>query len=147
MATWISREAFCEKYEINRNTLDVCVHTGVIPDKHITRKLINEEYILKIQNFKRKMQLKNQELYYLLMEYFNAVEIAKQCSIKDITLDSMSDYLRDGLFRLDDSTLLNTRVSKRAIYAYRYWWKIERRLRRRGASISKILDMRMEKYV
>jgi hypothetical protein len=140
---WISRVHFCEKYEINRNRLDVFVHNGRIPDVHTTKKDINEDYLLKIQDFKRKVQFRNQELYYLLSEHFKNIEISRVCVNGGLTSESISDYLRYNVFMVEECNILNTRISRTALACYRYWWKIERRLRRRGASIAKILDNRM----
>jgi len=143
MVQWISRDELAEKYDLNRGAIDVFVHKKILPAKHVKNNMINETYLLKVREFKRKMQLRNQDLYYLICEHFSTYQLAKACHIGYVELDSLIRYFRDTLFRIDNTTILDIRISKRALVAYRYWWKIERRLRRRGASIAKILDNRM----
>ena len=143
MANWISRDELAQKYDLNRSAIDVFVHKKILPAKHIKNNMINETYLIRVKEFKRKMQLRNQDLYYLICEHFSADELGKACHIGYVELNSLIKYFRDALFRIDNSTILDIRISKRALIAYRYWWKIERRLRRRGASIAKILDKRM----
>jgi hypothetical protein len=145
----ISIDTFCYKYDISYQSMMSMRSQNKYPE-YIFHKVgrhlyVDESYFLKRWEFIRKVNLRNQDLYHLLAEHFSEAEMAR--AIKEYTkvksaLTSISAHLREDTFMLGDGTN-QTIISPIKWAVYRYASAIERRLKRRGASIEKILDRRM----
>lgn len=138
---WIKRTTFQELFDVSCSMLNAAVHNGAVPKKHITRNYINESYFVTKLEKIRRMKMANQDLYYLISQHFTNRELVEVVFGKQIS--SAEVYISNDLFMYDDRSIIDLRFPKNGVKLYRYWWKIERRLRRKGASISKILDNRM----
>jgi hypothetical protein len=145
-------EILSEKYNLNLASIKTLKHRGSLsPDAfHRSRGSIyaKEEYFVRRINFFYECIELSQKVTYLLEEHFSQSEIAREIlrhnniEITHAKTVSMSAMLREGLFtRYFGVELL--KVNKLIWYTARYAWAIERRLKRRGTSIDKILDRRM----
>lgn len=139
-----------EQYGLSKNVLKVL--KGTKPElAHIFKGAypvcVDINFFIRRHEFKTTMCLKAQELVYFLEEYFSRTEIGK--TIADLYGGPYIPIVRSmekDIWLLDAFTT-DTRVSGVIYKIYRYWWAIERRLRRQGTSISKILDNRMLKEI
>jgi len=139
---------FCIKYGVSENIISVGLSTGRFP-RSITYKptkqatWIDERFFLKRIKFKIFVINSNHDLYYLLSEYFSDAAIGKV--VRESyggSAQGWSTYFSKRLF-CPSELKLDIRVSKTDWRFFKYWWVIERRLRRRGTNITKILDRRM----
>lgn len=145
---FITYEAAEEQYGFSTNALNVM--KSVKPElAHIFKgtkpACVDINYFIRRYEFKIAMCLKAQELVYFLEEYFSLTEIGK--AIANLyggnNLSIVRAMEKDIWLPVEFTTY--TRGSEVIYKIYRYWWAIERRLRRRGTSISEILDNRMSK--
>ena len=105
--------------------------------------LVDENYFLRINSFKLKIKFYAQDLYFLLSEHFTDSEIAREMARQfGGSYEKYIQYINNTLFSSCDQTILATKIPLGDLRMYRYWWKIERRLKRRGATICKMLDKR-----
>jgi len=140
---------FCEAYDISYQSLLSMKCQNKYPE-HIFSKsgqyiYVDEAYFVRRWEFSIKVKLSNQDLYALLSLYFPIIEIAR--AIKSYTKISstereISTHLREDTFMVGEG-LNKTRISSIKWAIFRYWWAIERRLKRKGTSIAKILDRRI----
>ncbi len=141
---------FAELHETSKNNIHTQKSIGRIPDEAFVLKgkralAINTRYFYRRWDFIRKVTNCNHDLYYLLVEYFPVQEIAETISKKyGGSHNSIAQYLNVDMFTKPEAKL-KTILPKNAWYIYKYFRAIERRLKRRGASIEKILDKRMMK--
>ena len=142
---------FAELYETSENNIHAQKSNGRIPTEAFVLNgkravAINARYFYRRWDFIRKVTNSNHDLYYLLVEYFPVQEIAETISKKyGGSHNSIAQYLNVDMFTKPDAKLKTT-LPKNAWYIYKYYRAIERRLKRRGASIAKILDKRILKY-
>ena len=151
---WVTVKAFCQNHNLSKESVETNKSTGRFP-KEIFKKekgaltLIDENWYIRRKEFALKAKMATHDLYYLLEEHFNSSDIAKEICRqigKDIDYRSLVVYFKQGMFYGDTDTITDINLSRNRVAMYRYWWKIERRLRRRGTSIEKILDKRAIKY-
>lgn len=144
---WISFADFENKYDLKEDSLHAF---RAVTKKHkiAFRKKgkinqVDECYFLRRYEFKKKVHFCAQDVYYLISEHFSDADIASFLS-KTFggTQGSYQAYFNSNLFSASIGTILSIEVPKRNFKLFRLWWQIERRIRRRGASIAKILDRR-----
>ncbi len=144
---WISFADFEHKYDLKEDSLHAFramnkKHTIAFRKKGKSNQ-VDEVYFLRRHEFKKKVQLRAQDVYYLISEHFSDADIARFLSETfGGTYSSYQVYLSSNLFSASIGTILSIEVPKRNLKLFRFWWQIERRIRRRGASIAKILDRR-----
>lgn len=136
-----------ENYGINSDSLAAMKSNKIHPEWVFKRDgkiaYVDINYFKKRVAFRDKIQKKAQDLCLLLEEHFSTLEMARVIERhSDVSKSTIAQYFNDDLFRTNES-LTNVGISKVIFAMYRYWWKVERRLKRRGASIEKILDKRM----
>ena len=144
---WISFQEFENKYNLIENSLNVFKatkkqHAIAFRGKRKSSQ-VDEYYFLRRHLFKQKVHFCAQDVYYLVSEHFSDADIARFLqNTFGGTYDGFRSYLNLSLFNSNTDTILAICPSKNHLKLFKYWWQIERRLRRRGASISKILDKR-----
>ena len=137
-----------EQYGLSKNALKVLKSTK--PElAHIFKGAypvyVDINFFIRRHEFKTTMCLRAQELAYLLEGYFSQTEIGKTiANLYGGYYKTIVSCMEKDIWLLDALTT-DTRVSGVIYKIYRYWWAIERRFRRQGTSISKILDNRMLK--
>jgi hypothetical protein len=110
---------------------------------------VDKTYFDRRLKFRKAVTDFGQDVCYLLEEHFSLSEISRTLLSNngerrtEAKINSMSMYLSGDLFAREESSVFVTDIPKRLEMLAKYGWKIERRLRRRGTSISKILDRRM----
>jgi len=142
---------FSRKYDITPNTISVQKSMGYISPSafytigNTSILQVHESYFTRRWAFIKKVKYDNQALYYLLEEHFAVSHISKELvRMFGGSAGSYTEYFKKVLFSLDDRS--STKVSKLAWRVWRYFKMIERRLKRRGATIDKILDKRTEEH-
>ncbi len=144
---WISFADFKNKYSLKENSLNVFRTTNKEHAIAFRKKgkinQVDEFYFLRRHTFKRKVHFCAQDVYYLVSEHFSDADIARFLS-KTFggTYESYRTYFNSYLFSINTDTILSIQVSKTHLKLFKFWWQIERRIKRRGASIAKILDKR-----
>jgi hypothetical protein len=144
-------EDFCEKYEMNHSTLRTMRSERKIPPSAFVKDTktlyVQEEFFVRRINFFKKCAAIAQSCCFLLEDHFSSSEISREIlkhnnvSPTKPKTNSMNDFLRHGLF--NTYTGIETiRTNKLLWQTARYAWAIERRLKKRGASIQKVLDNR-----
>ena len=144
---FITYEEAEEQYGFSKNTLNAIrrakpelayIFKGTRPT------YVDINFFIRRHKFKITMCLKAQELVYFLEEHFSRAEIGKTiANLYGGNYKTIVSYMEKDIWLLDTFTT-DTRVSGVIYKIYRYWWAIERRLRRKGTSISKILENRMK---
>ena len=147
---WLRLSTFCEKYKIQEATITVAKSTGILPS-HIFRTVeldfmqIDEAWYIRRKEFRMKVRNRIHDLYYFLTEHFSLSDVAREV-VKyrkgNVNYSSIVMYFNQDLFMEAPETLHAIKLTPNMWAMYRYWWAIERRLRRRGASIAKVLDRR-----
>ena len=145
-------EVLSEKYNLNLASIKTLKHNGSLsPDAfHKSRgnTYAKEEYFARRINFFHKCVEISQCMVYLLEEHFIQSDISREIlkhnniEVTHSNIVTMNGLLRGGLFARYEGIVL-LKVNKLIWYTARYAWAIERRLKRRGTSIDKILDRRM----
>ena len=145
-------QQFSEKYNLHHNTLMVRKSGGYISSdafykspKHAVMQ-VNEKWFIKRWELIKRVQLDNQELYYLITEYFSTMTLCRE--IKNLyggSVGSYSEYFARDLFSQSSDNRIKVGIV--AWRVWRYFRTIERRLKRRGTSMTKMLDKRMMEEV
>jgi hypothetical protein len=144
-------ESFCEKYALSEGSIRVMKSSGRLPPSafHKDKKniYVKEEYFLRKIKFYDDLKELAQNCYFLLEHHFCDSDIARTALMfngvdaNESTINSMRSFLNNALFsNVTRGEKLNT--SRLTWYMARYAWSIERRLRRKGASIKKVIDNR-----
>lgn len=137
---------FSEKYNISSDTLMSRRSQGTIPKSAFYKDTvthIKESYFTRRWEIIRRIQLDNQDLYYLITEHFSTLELCRAIQKRyGGSVGSYSVYFQKSLFSQEGDTRITIGVI--AWRVYKYFRAINNRLKRRGASIEKILDKRME---
>lgn len=144
---------FAQKYGVSEETIWVNKSTGRIP-KEVFYKPINdsqhidESYFLRRKNFKRKIQLQNQELYYWAIESIQFAKIAKAISsLYGCHVGSVVTYVNGNLFYIDDTSIMSTKVPDIAWMFNKYMRMLFRDIKRlakvKQANVTHLLDRRM----
>jgi len=147
----LTLEVLSDKYGLNFSSVRTMKHTGKIRSYafHKDGKNIyaREEYFARRINFFHECLEISQKMVYLLEEHFSQSEIAREIlrynnvEPTHSKIVSMTLVLGERLFRRYEGAELLI-VNKLIWYAARYSWAIERRLKRGGASMEKVLDRR-----
>lgn len=147
-------KTFCDKYNLNPSLLYVEVNNGTINKSVFFKPLnakvnhIHESHFVRRKEFKKMVNLYNQDLYYYLSEHFSIPKIAKAVNeFTGIDESRITLLLYERLFAVDRSSILSTRVSDSEWAFFKYGKQVERDLSRfKGEKvfISDILDKRME---
>ncbi len=144
---WINFSDFENKYNLKENSLNVFRTTNkkhaIAFRKKGKTSQADEFYFLRRYEFKKRVQFCAQDVYYLVSEHFSDADIARFLS-KTFggTHESYQTYFSFNLFSRSTDTILSIQIPQTHLKLFKFWWQIERRIRRRGASISKILDRR-----
>ncbi len=137
---------FSEKYNISSDTLMSRRSQGTIAKSAFYKDTvthIKESYFTRRWEIIRRIQLDNQDLYYLITEHFSTLELCRAIQKRyGGSVGSYSGYFQKSLFEQKGDTKITIGVI--AWRVYKYFRAINNRLKRRGASIEKILDKRME---
>ena len=137
---------FLTKYElsnsyisVNKPKLPKSIFTKVAGD----REHIDEYWFIKRLRFKRKVTLANQDLYYYLTLRISDSTLAKYLGSAELSIKGWRTYFSQNLFKRSELKL-DIKLSRRDIVMAKLWWRLERRLRRKGLSIEKIIDRRIK---
>ncbi len=100
-------EEFSNKYEVSMDVLYMRKHKGDkyfhIVDKHI---YIDEEFILKRIEFRKKIKLQAQENYFFLTACLEQRSVARLVEkYMGATINSWNCFMETSLFRIDDIVL------------------------------------------
>ena len=141
---------FAEKYGISAETLMSRKCMGDLPSNIFYYPLnskvmyVDESFFTRRWAFKNRVKYNNQDMFYLLTEYFSISELSKCISnMYGGNELSLNMYFSRSLFAYDHrNTITITMLEYRA---WKYFKQIERRLKRRGTSIEQMLDIRMNK--
>ncbi len=141
---------FADKYGISADTLMSRKCMGDLPNSIFYYPLnskvmyIDESFFTRRWEFKNRVKYNNQDMFYLLTEYFSISELSKCISnMYGGNELSLNMYFSRSLFAYDHrNTITITMLEYRA---WKYFKQIERRLKRRGTSIEQMLDIRMNK--
>ena len=77
-------QQFSEKYNLHHNTLMVRKSGGYISadafykDERFAAMQVNEQWFIKRWELIKRVQLDNQELYYLITEYFSSMTLCRE---------------------------------------------------------------------
>lgn len=144
---------FCQKYGLSRDAVYVAKSEGKLPSSIFHKPInshadsIDESYFLRRAKFRRKVELFNQSMYYILTEHFSVAEYAKAIvKVFGRPFDSVYIHLNMRLFTLDDRSILVSKVSKLNWDLFRFNRKVIIMLNRRYGikyDPEKILDIRM----
>lgn len=144
---WISFADFEHKYDLGENSLNGFrarnkKHAMAFRTKGKISQ-VDEFYFLRRYEFKKKVHFRAQDVYYLISEHFSDADIARFLSETFGGAQSgYQSYLGSNLFIENTGTILSIQISENHLKLFKFWWQIERRIKRRGASITKILDKR-----
>jgi len=142
---------FCEKYEVGQSCVFNLKSKKKVPDNIFYKKnnekvmRVNAEYFIKRREFKKFVKLFNQDTYYYLEEFFTDTEIAMSVSKKyNLNMTSFRMYLSNGLFTINEKSILSYVVNNYEWNFFRYGRQIRQTLKRRNKKfdIQKILDRR-----
>jgi len=106
---------FNEKYGLGDDYIATLKSTGGIPKSIISGSrgnyYIEENYFVKRKEFKRKVNLFNQDMYYYVTEHYLESEYAEAVSeYTGCSKTSIITWLARGLFSPDKTTLLNYKI-------------------------------------
>ncbi len=143
---------FCEKYKLSTGSIYVSVSNGVIPKSVFFRPFnsaydhINESYFVRRKEFRRKVNLYNQDVYYYLIDFFSVQDIANVLfKLYGTPTTATRPLINERLFAVDRSSILSARVTMTEWALFKYGRLLERELSQRAGkkvTISKILDRR-----
>ncbi len=131
---------FAEKYELKMDTLNSALHNGTARYKTVDGfRYVDEKYLLRRVAFKAYVKEFNQEVYYLLSEYFTVAEMTRVSKLE-------RGYLEHNLFALKADSILSYRVTPAAWEWFRFFRSVVRLLRKRQPRlvVGYILDRRMD---
>ncbi len=143
-------QEFAQRYGVSGSSIMSNRATGYLPDAAfytLNRNSIlqvKEEYFIRRWDLIERVKYDNQELFYLITEHISADELSRTIQkLYGGNAHSIGMYFCRGLFSLNDENVM--KVGNIAWKVWRYFRAVERRLKRRGTSMSKILDKRMER--
>jgi len=142
-------EDFTSKYGVGKGALWVKISQDKLPrEVMIGKGIVNHSWFLRRWQFQNYVKEANQSLVYLLEENFSLSEIAKTITSRyGGNTDSIREFMDKGLFALQGEDIkIATKVHKNSWLVFKYFKAVERRLKRKGTSIEKILTQRTEEY-
>ncbi len=145
---WMLIEDFCDKYGVTTDAVFVKRYNRDIPNEAFqkvsrNRLLIDEEWFIRRWQFKEKMFLANQDLYFFFTEHFSDAQFAHMLKRKYGTpVASMKDHFYKTLFKPVNDTGIATGIGKFTFIIYKYYRAIDRELKKNGLSIELVLDRR-----
>ena len=111
----MSIASFCDLYGINEDALHQCKFNKTLPAsifKKVKRLVyVDEKYIIRRYEFKRRIANICQDFYYYFNRYFSTSTIAYMLSkINGRSQAAWHDFMSNQLFQIADYTVLNFRV-------------------------------------
>ncbi len=143
---------FCEKYDLNVSNLYVAKSEGKIPDTVFYRPLnakrnhIDERYFVRRKEFRKRVKLFNEDVYYYLTEHFSVLEITEIIQkLYGVHHNATRVFLYHRLFMTDSGSMLATTLTKPEWALFKYGRLLEQELSVKygyKVKISEILDKR-----
>ena len=145
--------AFGEKYRVDPQTIHRGRRNGTInssafyiPDKEKVLH-VREEFFIRRREFKKRVQMQNQDMYFYLEEFFSISDISFGIAkIYDVNANSMREYLEKDLFISPMKESIATyRIGEREYNFMRYGRRVLRYLKMKygqSIDIEKLLDRR-----
>jgi len=139
--------SFCELYGVSQNAIWVGKSQGSIPASvFIDTANIDETYFKRRWQYRRQIQLANQELVLFLEEFMPVIDIAKTVSKRyGGNVNSIYIYLQQHLFATHDmkGRPLSTQIGEIPQLVYKLFRVLDRLIRVTvGGSITDLLDKR-----
>jgi len=149
---WIKLDAFCEQFNVTDVNVHTQKHLGILDERSICKDgkflYLDSIWYKRRNEFKLKMQYFNQEMYYYFEDHMSVQQMAKMAHVYDnnVNISSLREYLRDRLFRVNETSILNTKATSYEWIFYRFCHAFIRAISRKaGHRIcpTEILDRRM----
>lgn len=137
--------AFCEAHELSENIIHAqlkrknWIERGAVYYDNYGKLRVNEKFFIRRIEFRKKVKLFNQDMYYFLTEHFTETELARSSN-------TSIDYINSKLFNEDNTTILRSDISGSDWKFFRFGRKVLHSLNKRYGtkiSVSYILDRRM----
>jgi len=109
------------------------------------RSSVDENFIIRRKNFKVKVRMFNQDTYYYLEHFLTATDIAINVSkLYSVNRKSFYDYLMNGLFRVEDESIVIYKINNFDWVFFRYGRRLRREAKKMHPNfdIEEILDRR-----
>lgn len=140
---WITISEFCGTYGNSKESVFAMKCTGAIPKsafKKISSKvtMIDENYFIRRVEFKKRITNEMHDYYFYLTRYFSEAEICRMIYKIDSTqsLSTWQAFLSNGLFALNNDSIMTTKVPPKKWAFYRYsTWIIRKEMLKHGMKL------------
>ena len=147
---------FAEKYEMTIANIYSQKCLGGIP-KHLFKKIdkkqetINESYFIKRVEYRKKVQFFNQDIYYLLIDYYSEGQIIEAvATYYSGAKGGITGYVTNSMWACHSRSVITNSVNEREIVFYKFGKRLIRRLNKITGykiDVPYILDRRMNSAI
>ena len=143
---------FAEKYDVTKENIWCCKSLGVLPAHIFTKvskssKHIDENYFVKRIEYRKKVQMFNHDIYYLLREYYSECQIIEAvATYYNGASGGITGYVTNSMWACHTRSVITNSVSAREIVFYKFGKRLIRRLNKMTGhkiDVAEILDRRM----
>lgn len=135
-------EEFSDKYNLTTPAIHVAVNQKLVPKDVLYTPVddnvhhVREEWFIRRKNFKKKVAMYNQDMYFLVSKVKSDSWIAKEIGVS-------LPFICNAMWRTDVSSILSVKIKSSQWKAFRWFRKVEIAIARRynvRFNISEILD-------
>lgn len=111
---WINTEVFCEQFDIDTNTIYQNRYLGNYPKDMIKEGFIDTHYFFRRFEFRERVRLEAQKIYFVITRYWSQFEVAEMLNISmpEVSKVSWNSFMQEGLFSTAQS-LTNLKIPER----------------------------------
>lgn len=118
---WLPIDIYCDKWDMkDSDSVYAIKHNHKHLKRIIADKYIDENYFIRLNGLRQRIQMESQDIYYELREFVKSdSELSRLVArVGDVTYTSASSYFRDTLWRSVD---YNPTISQIHSLPWRVW--------------------------